>query len=161
MADSEGALWSKDYKRTGKMVRLLPAETGGYLKTVLLADCGRYRSIRVHAVVALAYLGAKPFGMEVNHKNGIKTDNRPENLEYVTRSGNVKHAFDTGLAKPQKGSANPYAKLTEGDVMVIRKRSIEGGRFYGRKELAKEYGVSEAHIKDIVNRRRGAWSHVS
>jgi hypothetical protein len=80
----------------------------------------------VHRIVAAAFIGPCPDGLEINHKNGIKLDNRAENLEYTTRSANMKHAYDSGLrrreflgtqwrggrahgqtaASPQKGSTN-------------------------------------------------------
>ncbi len=54
----------------------------------------------VHRLVLVAFVGPCPEGLEVNHKNGIKTDNRLANLEYVTRSENNLHAFRTGLKTP-------------------------------------------------------------
>lgn len=51
----------------------------------------------VHWVVAEAFLGPRPEGLQINHKNGRKTDNRAVNLEYVTRSENMQHAVRTGL----------------------------------------------------------------
>lgn len=158
--DSFGNIFSENYKNSGKVKQLKPAvSTDGYLKTVLLRDDGKYVTVAVHRWCAEAYFGTKAAGDEVNHKNGIKTDNRIENLEYCSRSKNIQHAFDTGLAKGLKGSNNSQSKLTEEDVIAIREVA-KTGRYYGRKELAKKYGVSESCIKDIVTRRRSSWSHV-
>lgn len=52
------------------------------------------------------------------------------------------------------------AKLTEHDIKSIRDHAKKSGRYYGRKELADKYGVSEGQIKDIVTRRRNIWPHV-
>ena len=57
----------------------------------------------VHRLVLEAFVSHRPKGMECNHKNGIKTDNRLKNLEWCTRSENLKHAFRIGLAKPTSG----------------------------------------------------------
>lgn len=143
---------------------LKPAKSlEGYLKTMLLNDEGEYKSWTVHKFICLVFLGERN-GLEVNHKNGIKTDNRIENLEYVTRSENIKHAYKNGLEKPQRGHSNGNSKLSNEDVLDIRdyvKKARENGiRYYGRKKLASKYGVSEAHIKDIISQRRGIWSHI-
>lgn len=159
MAGEDGHLYSTDYKRTGKTMVLKPAlNKSGYLATVLLDDNGKYRPVLVHRAICEAYIGSLPCGMEVNHKNGVKTDNRPDNLEYVTHSDNIKHAFMLGLEKPLRGDDNPCAKLTRQQVSEIREYVRNcGKRYYGRKALAVRYGVSEAHIKDIVSRRRNIW----
>lgn len=156
-----GNIYSIDYKRTKTVQLLKPAvSTDGYLKTVLKDDFGNYKTIAVHRWCAEAYFGPKSQGMEVNHKNGIKTDNSMQNLEYCTRSYNMKHAFENGLAVRQRGSKNPFAKLDEVAVKDIRRVAAESGRYYGRKALAEKYGVSENQIKSIVTRRRNSWSHV-
>lgn len=68
----------------------------GYMQ-VCLTKNGQPKGITVHRLVALTYL-KKPNGKyEVNHKNGIKADNRVENLEWVTRRDNLIHAKETGL----------------------------------------------------------------
>jgi len=164
-ASSLGRLRSLNYKRTGKVKVLKPAcSPDGYMKTVLLRDDGRYKSWTVHLFVMMAFVGVKPDGLEVNHKNGIKIDNNIRNLEYMTRSENMLHAFQNGLEKPMRGEDNPTSKLTEENVLEIRKyvkeQKEEGNRYYGRKELADKYGISDGYIKDIVSRRRGIWSHI-
>lgn len=156
-----GYVYSMNYKRTGKTKILKPAlAKDGYLKTVLLSDEGKYKPMTIHKAVALAYFG-EPNGLQVNHKNGIKIDNRPCNLEYVTISENILHAYANNLNKPRRGSLNGMSKLTEKEVEEIRNHAANFvGRYYGRKALAKKYGVSEAHIKDIVTKRRNIWPNV-
>lgn len=67
-------------------------ERNGYLRLSLCKD-GRREMVSVHRVVCRAFHGEAPDGMHVNHKNGIKTDNRAENLEWVTPSENVLHSY--------------------------------------------------------------------
>ncbi len=157
-ASNFGNLRSLNYKRTGKVKNLKPAlSRDGYMKTMLLDDVGSYKSWTVHKFVSVAWIGERPKGMDVNHKDGVKTNNAPSNLEYVTRSENIKHAFKLGLTKPLRGEENPCSKVTKEDVRKIRDVAASGGRYYGRKKLAEKYGISEAHVKDIVNRRRNIW----
>lgn len=161
-ASSLGNLRSRNYKRTGKVKNLKPTiSPDGYYKTVIQTDKGNYKSGTVHLFVCLAFLGSKPEGKEINHKDGNKLNNKISNLEYVTRSENVLHSYAMGLQKPLRGSTNPSAKLTERDVLAIRAyvRNFKE-RYYGRKKLAQKYGVSESHIKDIISRRRNIWKHI-
>src|SRR3990167_5147106 len=67
----------------------------GYPQVALRKD-GQYKSRTIHSLVAEAFHGPRPPKHVVNHRNGTKRDNRPENLEYVTQKGNVAHAFANG-----------------------------------------------------------------
>jgi len=156
-----GEIRSLNYKRTGKTKVLKPAiNKDGYCATMLQRDDKKYCSWKIHRWIALTFLGPRPDGLQVNHKDGNKQNNAVENLEYITHSENVQHSFDTGLQKPKRGTMNGQAKITENDVREIRAYAKENGPYYGRDELAQKYGISSAHVKDIVNRRRDIWPHV-
>jgi hypothetical protein len=72
-ASSLGRLRSTNYKNSGKTKVLKPSDGGdGYLKTMLLNDDGDYKSWGVHKWVALAFIGPKPKGLEINHIDGVK-----------------------------------------------------------------------------------------
>lgn len=73
----------------------------GYFKVSLMCD-GRQEFIRVHRLVAKAFIINPDGKATVNHKNGIKSDNRVENLEWCTQSENLKHAWRTGLIRKKK-----------------------------------------------------------
>lgn len=111
------------------------------------------RGYAVHRLVLLAFLG--PSDLEVNHKNGIKHDNRLENLEYVTKTENMRHAHRTGLVKVRRGEENGRAKLRKHQLLDIRKM-IKSKVL--DKDIAKAFGVHRTLIGFI---RRGVlWKNV-
>lgn len=121
---------------------------------IKLCKGGRAKHTTIHALVAHAFIGPRPKGFEVNHKNGVKTDNRATNLEYVTSKQNKAHASENGLA--YVGELNSSAKLDEAKVREIRSRYIPwrvSARF-----LAVQFGVTKASILSVVNRK--TWRHV-
>lgn len=113
------------------------------------------KTIRVHKLVALTFLGPCPDGFEVNHIDGDKTNNSIENLEYVTSRQNQLHAYRVGLQKPTRGSVHGRSKLTEADIPVIRARLVAGDT---QGAIAKDYGVARSRIYDID--RGISWKHV-
>lgn len=126
----------------------------GYLQTTLSKD-GVARTVRVHVVVAEAFIGARPPGREVNHKNGNKADNRVENLEWVTESENVKHTYRELGRVGTRGSRDGMAKLTEADIPVIRELLASG---MSQRKIAQRYGVSSVTICFISTGE--CWSRV-
>lgn len=121
----------------------------GYSRVELKID-GRSNSYRVHRLVAQAFIPNPEGKPEINHINGVKTDNRVENLEWCTRSENMLHAFATGLKKGMKGEENPYAKLTNAQAEEIR-ANPDG---LNDVKLAEKFGVCARVIRDIQRGRR-------
>jgi hypothetical protein len=114
----------------------------GYLKVFLVKD-GVRTAKRVNRLVAEVFVPNVYNKPEVNHKNGNKTDNRAENLEWCTRQENVKHAYDTGLNPSRR-------KLTDKQVEEIRVVYKPHSREFGTVALAKKYGVSHVTIRDAL-----------
>jgi len=127
----------------------------GYQRACLWRE-GRYSQRFIHQLVAEAFIGHRPDGYEVNHKDGNKLNNSPENLEWVTRSENVLHALAMGLRKPPRihGEALPFAKLTTAAVRAIRLATPD----VSAAELAQRFGVSRCTIYGV--RAYRTWTHV-
>ena len=120
----------------------------GY-KGCTLHHNGKRWSTTVHRVIATTFLGDPPSKKhEVNHKNGIKDDNRAENLEWVTHSQNEIHR--------RVDLKNRGGRLNEQTVREIVKRRNETGESH--KSLALRYGVATSLIGHIFTGR--AWWHL-
>lgn len=135
-------------------ILILNMESSGYLQAVL--NVGKLRKHRmVHRLVMAAFVGQCPDDMQVNHKNGEKTDNRLENLEYMTHRDNMIHAAKVLGVMSRKGTAHGNSLITEEMAARIKERLAAVGPKC--KMIATELGVS-IHI--VSNIRRGSWAHV-
>jgi hypothetical protein len=126
----------------------------GYLYISLRVD-GRQKTFQHHRLVARAFWG--PSEMTVNHKNGVKHDNRLENLEYATCSENSLHACRIlGIGRGEK---HGNAKLTEDDIREIRALAAADPQKYGRyARIARRFNITSSNVAYIA--KRVAWSHV-
>lgn len=144
----------------------LKGRSGKIIKTYLNADgyrviClkpegrnGKAKSVRIHRLIAEAFIpnpDNKPF---INHKDGNKQNNSIENLEWCTNQENVKHAFDTGLNKALSGSINPFAKLTSAQIKYIKEKYIPRDKNFGARALGKMFNVPHSKIVRILKGER-------
>ena len=143
---------SRTYGKAGKILK--PTANDTYPCVDLCKD-GVRRKRQVHQIVAEAFLGPCPPGMNVNHKNARKHDPRLSNLEYGTQQHNVKEAYRL-KRRDCRGAKNGKAILTTRRVRAIRK-AYTGARGE-QSALARKYGVSPTTIRGIVSGRD--WSHV-
>lgn len=105
------------------------------------------KTIGVHRLIAEAFIGPPPTSQhQVNHKNGVKSDNRAANLEWVTCSENARHAIDVLKRKAARGERAFGNKLAEGQVREIRVRLGSGE---SRGDIARHYGVNGSTIRAI------------
>lgn len=114
---------------------------------------GKRRDYYVHRLVAQAFHDNKAGKPEVNHKNGIKSDNRAINLEWATRGENSRHAVRTGLFR-HHGIRVPTSKLDVTQVKTIR--SI--GKSININDMCRYFNVSYTCIRSILSGK--TWTHI-
>jgi hypothetical protein len=137
---------SKTY-REGRVISQFVTPSG--YRTVCICVNGTRKTFLVHRLVAKAFLGGE--NETVNHKNLDKTDNRLENLEWLTYSENNKHAHASGAhayVKLARYNEKRRKKLTLNCVENIIK-SCKYGEF--QKSVAEKFGVSQSLVSKIVN----------
>ncbi len=122
----------------------------GYLHIVLSKN-NISQTCRVNRLVALNFISNPDNLPQVNHKDGIKANNRVDNLEWCTSKYNVNHSIYTGLRKGLKGENNPMSKLTQVHIEEIRYLYSTGS--YTQKVLAIYYRVKHNTISRILNNK--------
>lgn len=128
----------------------------GYLMLSFTSDvvsCG-YAGVSIHRLIATHFIPNPENLPQVNHKDGNKHNNAISNLEWCTKSQNIKHAWDNGLLKAanNKGERHSQCKLTDLQVAEIKASKEK------RKYTAHKYGVSRATIDNIMCGR--LWKHI-
>lgn len=129
--------------------------TGNGYPTVTLYKEGKGIKNYCHRLVAQAFLDNPHGKRTVNHKNGVRTDNRLENLEWMSYSENIRHAIDTGLNVPRKGSQFTNTRFSEPDVFLLKKMMKAG---ISIQKLSPIYGVKDYVLANIRAGRR--WKHI-
>lgn len=131
-------------KKTGKILHQFLGKDG-YLRIQI---AGKTRL--VHRIIADTYLRKIDEKNFVNHMDGDKQNNNVGNLEWVTRSENMVHAYTHGL-KNSTGTNNGRSKLKMSDVVFIRENYVPGDKEFGATALAKKYGVARQTISAVAS----------
>ena len=155
-ATKDGRIWSYGTKSSNRNINgmfLKGYRIRGYENVKLYVN-GIRMSRLVHRLVAQAWIENPLCLPQINHKNGVKHDNRIDNLEWCTGQENVDHAISTGLITPglkTRGENGPLAKLTWNQVRSIRKLYSENEKT--AIELKNIYKVCISTIYDILYRK--------
>jgi hypothetical protein len=123
-----------------------PLDSSGY-QHVTLYRPGEQRVFRkVHVIVALAFLGPRPPGLQVNHMDGNKLNNRASNLEYVTLQENMRHRQP--WSPPHRAFFS--GKLGPEEALEIRRLSATG---LSQRALAARFEVGRQSIREVLRDR--------
>ena len=143
-ASSYGRIRSYNKKRQTYLILKSYDTEDGYRRIWL-----RGRPLRVHRIVAEAFIRNPLNKLQVNHINGIKSDNRVENLEWATASENLLHAYKNKLKSEKRGTGNPRTK----PLMVIDEHGNHVFTLYGAKEILN-HGLNRGNIASCIAGRR-------
>lgn len=127
-------------------------DSSGYL-CVTLRKPGKRFCVRIHTLVADAFIPNPQNKPQVNHIDGIKTNNYIGNLERVTNKENSEHAIKMGLTN-NRGENHGMSKVSEKDVLKMREMRANG---LFLKEIASIFGISSRQAGDICNRKNWGW----
>jgi|GEM_PF-1593221 len=139
------------YTQKGRILKQ-SKEKNGYLRIALFKDLVNIK-YRAHRIVAEVFVPNPEHKDQVNHINGIKTDNRAVNVEWVTASENQIHAVTTGL-RPI-GEDIYCAKVTENQVLIFREEYASG---LSVPEIFRKHNVSRHLVNRIVKNK--SWKHL-
>jgi len=152
-ASDHGRVWSlhRNIERAPQI------DKNGYMR-VSLHHNKKEEKIGVHRLVLLAFAGEPPAGFECHHKNGIKSDNRLENISWVSRKNHYRNGSELMAVHGYTGNvgvSNPNATMTESDVKRILGMRADGASY---KEICKTVGVGAGAVYCILSGR--TWKHV-
>lgn len=124
-------------------------DSGGYYAVCIREGKVKY-TYRVHEVIAVI-LGLDVIGNDINHIDGVKTNDTPNNLEAITRGGNIYHAMRTGLNNEMGSGHITRCVITQEMADEIREL-IEQGVSYNA--ISEKYGIAKCTISNIKHNRR-------
>lgn len=124
--------------------------------TVCLYRGKNKKHVKVHRCVLISFIGPAPEGYQGNHKDGNKDHNYLENLEWVSRSENAKHAFANGLMHTRRGEKAFGSKLKAGEVFLIKR--LLASKKFSQTVIKKIFKVHQMTISDINTGK--CWTHI-
>lgn len=150
LVSSNGKIWSMTRGLLLKQKR----DRDGYLRVDMTPDGGDDKKVAAHHIVLFGFHGKRPSGTQTRHLDGNKQNNSSKNLAWGTKEENAKDRHRLG--EIPRGGTHGRAKLTERDVLNIRRLKATGSKIV---DLASEYGVAPSTISMAVSGRN--WNHLS
>lgn len=130
----------------------------GYEKITLSGGTTKRKSITIHRLVAETFIGPRPKGFHINHKNANKSDNSVENLEYIHPKEHQKRTSKMGLML--HGEKHHKAKLSEKEAKEILSLGWNNSKKgISLKKISEMYGISVASAWSLLKRK--SWKHIS
>ena len=141
--------WGKEKQKKSTV------DSNGYLTICLTDNEKKQRTIKVHVLVAMAFLDYKPNGkldFVIDHKNGVRTDNRLENLQIVTQRENVQNYHKS---KKGKIGADWHEQTKKWRSRIfINKNIVHLGLFEEEKDALKVYEIANQEIENFENKKQ-------
>jgi hypothetical protein len=136
--------------KTGRILK--PGLDNYGYQLVVLSSNKKTHTKKVHRLVLLSFARNTENKATVNHINGIKTDNRIENLEWSTNSENCLHAFSELNRTPSRAMLGKFGKNHNNSKPIIQyKDGIEVGRYEGQMDAFRKTGISFKHISEACH----------
>lgn len=158
---NDGSVFSLDYNNSGQRKKMKQyLDDDGYPYVIFTVGRRRFKRI-IHRMIAILFVKNEYNKPQVNHKDGVRSNNKASNLEWVTAQENTIHGYRVNgrtasvksrdLARDRfSGTKNPKAKLNEAELLSIRRLRSKGWLL---KDIAERVGISIAQVGQIANNK--------
>lgn len=139
--------------KTGTIRRQNLLKTGYYFVSFSMGSRDKNKTFRVHKGLAEVFIPNPKNKSQVNHIDGNKLNNDLKNLEWATNQENIRHAHKIGLVDPSAWDRHSSAKLTDEQVLFIRKNYKSHNREFGTRGLARRFNIDHTTVQSVLRNK--------
>ena len=161
--DNKGRIWRTAILNHGTWIPIVERRAEnrgnkGYLRVTLQTSPQTTNSVQAHRLVWMwLHKSPIPAGLQINHKNLDKSDNRPRNLELCNGSENIQHSYRNGRRRPWSDATEWRGRKRIDEATKSAIRAMRG-RGASLKSIASEFGISITHTQRITDKGGGGKS---